>query len=850
MDGILHNKLFLNRALAAVLAVTLPTISQVATRQSSPDLAERVFHGPKAAKRVSDASLPKETGEVIVRLQAGASVSDLARTHGMAALRLLQAQGWFVLKSDGSRRSGDILAELRGDPNVVVAGSNEHTNYKLAGFAPNDPYFMPNVPTSGWDGQWHLENNIGGTIDANVRPAWEKNWTGTNVVIGIVDDCLQKSHPDLSSNFTPSNSFDFGQNDTDPSPVNGSDQHGTSVAGVAGARGGNGIGVTGAAPLARLAGLRIDFVHQTTQQFIDATLFHSANGSESIKIKNHSYGYNVPFITTPLEKNALATSASQETIHVFSAGNERGNRAQDSNTLDLQSSPDAITVAALGEDGKFASYSSFGANVFVCAPSNSAGLPSITTTDVAGGNGYNPTIDTFPDQNYTTEFGGTSSAAPLVSGVLALAKQANANLSTRLAKHLLARSSKLVDSGDVTTAGGWITNGAGLKFNENYGFGCIDADSLVNNAQIYQGVTKLQTEVVGPVSVNQAIPDNSSTGLSQSFSISSHVPLEEVLLGINVTHTYRGDVEIWLQSPRGTSSRVKSTALGATPNSSDGVPNIHWTFTSNAFWGEDPAGTWTLVAKDLALGDTGSLDDFTFTARMGQMVLKDDAMFTDVSIPSEMIAGQTYAAGLVAHNKGYSTWSNPLWYMRSENPSANTTWGFSQTNLGTSDSIAPGFSKTFSLKVIAPMDAGTYNFQWRMRHSGYTSFGEPSQNVSINVSVLPDAARYLSISSLPASVTAGSSFPVTVSMKNVGTSSWVAGSGYHLKAITSSTKWGNPTVPLSSGDNIVRGANKAFTLNAVAPLAPGTYVFQWRMENGTTVFGDLTPGYKIKVVSP
>ena len=52
-------------------------------------------------------------------------------------------------------------------------------------------------------------------------------------------------------NFTASNSYDFGQNDTDPSPVYATDEHGTSVAGVAAARGGNGIGVTGAAPFAR-----------------------------------------------------------------------------------------------------------------------------------------------------------------------------------------------------------------------------------------------------------------------------------------------------------------------------------------------------------------------------------------------------------------------------------------------------------------------------------------------------------------------------------------------------------------------------------------------------------------------
>ncbi len=853
-DGSVQKKFIWIKALAVGLIAVVPISVYKASAQNrtSQDVADRVLHGPKAARRIGiDPDAPQDTDEFLVQLQPSADPSEVAARHGLVAIRRLNANSdWYVLKGNTSARAALASGNLKSDPEVAIAGVNEKTAYKRFGFTPNDPFFFPDQPTVGWYGQWHLVNNIGGAIDADVKPAWDNNWTGNGVVIGIVDDCLQKSQPDLSPNFSPSNSWDFGQNDADPSPVNAGDQHGTSVAGVAAARGGNGIGVTGAAPLAKLAGLRVDFNSQTSQQFVDATLFHTANGSEAIKVENHSYGYTAPFIATPLEKQALATSAANETIHVFAAGNERGNRAQDSNSLDLQSSPDSITVAALGEDGKFATYSDFGSNIFVCAPSSSGNLPGITTTDLNGFSGYNPTSDTFPDQNYTTIFGGTSSAAPLVTGVLALVKQSNSALNTRMAKHLITMSSNVVDPGDTSTAGGWITNGAGLKFNENYGFGCIDAGKLIANAQLYQGVTKQTTETVGPITANQSIPDNNTRGVTKKFTVTSTTRLEDVTLLLNITHPYRGDLEISLRSPMGTTSRLKSTVLGATANTSDSGANVHWTFSSNAFWGEVPAGTWSVTVKDLAGGDVGTLTDFTFTAHMGQLVLKDNATFTSQTVPPTMIAGQTYSASLVVQNNGYSTWANPAWYLRSENASANTIWGFSVVNLGSSETIAPTGSKTFNLKLVAPVDAGTYNFQWRMRHSGYTSFGDYSPNQSVTVTVAPNAARFVSNSSIPSTVNAGASFPVTITMRNVGTNAWLGGSSYHLKAVTSSTKWGNVTVALAAADNIARGSDKAFTFTAVAPTTPGSYVMQFQMEDGTTKFGDLSSGKTIKVVAP
>ena len=93
-------------------------------------------------------------------------------------------------------------------------------------FEPNDPYF---------DDQWHLYNSgqtsgVAGE-DANVMGVWD-SFNGSGVVISVIDDGVEHSHPDLSDNYVSVHSYDWCGDDSDPDP-NSSDGHGTAVAGVA-----------------------------------------------------------------------------------------------------------------------------------------------------------------------------------------------------------------------------------------------------------------------------------------------------------------------------------------------------------------------------------------------------------------------------------------------------------------------------------------------------------------------------------------------------------------------------------------------------------------------------------------
>ncbi|MBL8855921.1 MAG: S8 family serine peptidase [Planctomycetaceae bacterium] len=556
---------------------------------------------------------PSSLPQIVVRLDEGVDAKIVAGLFDLQVVRTLPGANFHVLEPQQKRKPTDVgiretIRRLQQNPAVLLAAQNRRVDKRFR-FVPNDTFFGQNR----LGGQWHLINQLS-SIDVNVASAWSQDFTGLGVVIGIVDDGLPVTHPDLSPNVRLDLSYDFGQNDADPSPVTSSDNHGSSVAGVAAARGGNTIGVSGAAPLAGLAGLRIDFAASTDADFAAATLFESS----SIPIKNHSYGFSLPFIDDPI--HAAAVEATPETIHCFAAGNARGSSAQDSGKEQLHNLPNAINVAAISSDGEYASYSSFGANVIVTAPSD--GVLGVTTTDRVGSAGYNDGSTSSDYRNsdgpnaadYTSTFGGTSSAAPLAAGVLALAREANPAMDHRMANHLLVLTGNKVDPSDnsATSDGGWRANGAGHEFNQNYGFGMIDATALVDAARQYSGVTDLNTESTGVINVGRFISE--ITPVVVNFNLTGGDPLEDLFVTFNVSHTFRGDLSAFLTSPSGFRSRVFIQAGG------DFGANLQWKFRTVAFWGEDPAGQWKLELFDNFAQDSGTFHNFQVHANMGQLV--------------------------------------------------------------------------------------------------------------------------------------------------------------------------------------------------------------------------------------
>jgi hypothetical protein len=224
--------------------------------------------------------------------------------------------------------------------------------------------------------------------------------------------------------------------------------------------------------------------------------------------------------------------------------------------------------------------------------------------------------------------------------------------------------------------------------------------------------------------------------------------------------------------------------------------------------------------------------------------LTDDAAFVGQSVPAEMIAGLTYQVSVQFQNTGNTVWNNPDGYkIGSLNPTDNKAWGINRVSVPFGDSISKGQIETFTFKVTAPLAGGAYNFQWRMR-TGFGPFGAASDNAVVSVEQLPDEAAYVS-QSIPSSVKAGSTFTVSVKMRNVGSNPWTPGA-YDLVPASGSANWSSAGASLSSSETIPDGGYKTFSTPCRAPSTKGSYKMQWQMSGPNGVFYQATP---VKTVS-
>ena len=482
--------------------------------------------------------------------------------------------------------------------------------------------FIPNEAQNGlFNNQWHLLNTgqNGGTVgaDANVVDVWNR-YQGTGVRIAIVDSGLQWNHPDLKENIwlNPNEipgdgidndgngyiddirGWDFADNDNNPAPVSPDEAHGTAVAGVAAARGNNNLGVSGAAPRASLIGLRI-LSGSLQSDALEAKALSYMN--QEIDIYNNSWGPNDNGKTLKtsggltlqaLQSGVAKGRGGKGSIYVWAAGNGR-TRNDNVNYDGYANSRFTVAVSAIDNNGFQSSYSEPGAPILVAGYSN-GDLAGITTTDLIGADGKSP-------GDYTNKFGGTSSSAPLVSGVIALMLEANPNLTYRDVQNIIVATAKQNDSTDTD----WTTNGARHHINHKYGFGVIDAKAAVAAAEDWISVGGSVQETAfksGRISVNQTIPDNNLTGITSTFVVNNPINIEWVEVVFDATHSFRGDLEVVLISPSGTESIL------AEKRDDQNRDYNSWRFTSARHWDEVSTGTWTLQVRDKASSYYGTLN--------------------------------------------------------------------------------------------------------------------------------------------------------------------------------------------------------------------------------------------------
>ncbi|MGK3118991.1 S8 family serine peptidase [Pseudomonas corrugata] len=514
------------------------------------------------------------------------------------------------------------VADAKGNEagTVVNMGTGESATMRAAVYLktsdlPDDPLVTD---------QWYLSQ-------ANILPVW-KDYTGkgvriveieTNSDFGTTKEVLDYRHADLKDNIdqnwlanaTP------GQMAGEGSGGKFSD-HATLVAGVmVAAR--NGEGSVGVAYDATVAGYWVnkdDFSNMSHMYEYDVV--NNSWGS-----KNH---FDLKF--SPAELGLLPTAYHQAleegrdglgTVIVTAGGNDR-EKGGNTNYSNVTNSRSSIIVGAINATTDLGAlqfggkpFSSPGASILVSAPGS-----NVTSTSrlVQNDNGSTFGGDTSVSQ-------GTSFAAPIVSGIVALMLEANPELGYRDVQQILALSARKV--ADPTTSwqdnGGQNWNGGGMHVSHDYGYGEVDARAAVRLAETWSLQQTFHNEfsLIKPLEsgvLNRTITDGQSGGISHSLTMgNANISVEHVEVKVSLTHARPGDLILKLISPSGTESILMSRP-GKVPGSAasdrgdsdfDEASTLDYVFDTALLRGESTQGDWTLQVIDTVTGDTGTLNSWS-----------------------------------------------------------------------------------------------------------------------------------------------------------------------------------------------------------------------------------------------
>ncbi|GDY20392.1 hypothetical protein LBMAG56_17370 [Verrucomicrobiota bacterium] len=229
------------------------------------------------------------------------------------------------------------------------------------------------------------------------------------------------------------------------------------------------------------------------------------------------------------------------------------------------------------------------------------------------------------------------------------------------------------------------------------------------------------------------------------------------------------------------------------------------------------------------------------------------AAFVAVTVPDIMAFGETNFVTVRMRNAGTTTWTPQAGYnLAAQNPTNNTTWGGNRASLA--GVVAPGETADFNFTVVAPTNAGAYNFQWQMNLEGAGRFGELSSNVVVQISGPPvDDSAFVS-QTITNRMAPGGTYDAQIILRNTGNTTWPAASidpnadAFNLGSQNpdDNTTWGFPRVELANA--VAPGQNAVINFTVTAPTNAGTYDFQWRMvHEGVAWFGAFTSNLVIQV---
>ncbi len=552
--------------------------------------------------------------------------------EGSFLVRVTEATGRNPIASANAAAARDMVEYA--EPNLM----RRLTRFQ---FLPSDPLF---------DNQWHLHapaDDVDLVAGAGIGApeAWDRTRGLREIVIAVADDGFDLTHPDFQGqdkiagrlNVRPVGADSGLAFDQDVHPRPG-DYHGTPCAGVAVAEQ-NGEGTVGVA--AGCAFYAVRFPLSVTDAQL-ARMFERISAEADVVSCSWGFGpADAPMATTLRDKiSELAATGGRRgrgLVICVAAGNNNCPIRDLNNTrpyefLDgfgfsrvysgpidrwIAAHPEVITVSASTSLKTRSAYSSWGAEINVCAPSNNFDDMQrinprgrgIFTTD---NEGFGAGTDFTAGSRYTGRFGGTSSATPTVAGVCGLALSANKALSAQQVRQIVEETaSKDLDISSetpVNVAGDFDASG----FSPWFGFGKVDADAAVAAAAALaadQGRVDRRAEDV-PID----IPDTGQP-VASTIEVEESGTIEDLRLEVEIEHTYIGDLRIDLIAPDGTSVTLQNHEGGSSHNLNRAFSPAD-TPALGALIGGQVEGDWRLSVVDTWFWDRGRLVAWRLAARV------------------------------------------------------------------------------------------------------------------------------------------------------------------------------------------------------------------------------------------
>jgi thermitase len=408
-------------------------------------------------------------GEIIVKLKKGvSSISEkkaLISSIGGESFKNLDSSGHVRIRLRDGDTVEDALKRYAEDDNVEYLEPNFIV--RLAS-PPNDTYYAPclwglkntsqeiistgpgeNCPSPPSDPAYSSNNPGFANRDMNIEALWDSHTDCSSIVVAVIDTGINYDHVDLKNNMWDGSSpytkhgWNFVSNNNETNDTYG---HGTHVAGIIGAEGDNGIGVSGVCWSASLMALKAFNNNLALVSDIISALAFAAEKNVDIINMSLQTSNNITALT-----ETIATVEAKGILIVVAAGNGDGNTGDPGKNVDT--------------DGKVYPCSYTNSNILcVTALDQKYSLPSFanwgsTSVDVGapGTNVYSTAKST--DPNGYVLMNGTSMATPYAAGLAALIMSYHRNavggfgMTGIHAKDVIMRSGRIVSSlsGKTTT---------------------------------------------------------------------------------------------------------------------------------------------------------------------------------------------------------------------------------------------------------------------------------------------------------------------------------------------------------------------------------------------------------------